>query len=93
MTSTHKTLERLPKTYSVHKVVNWTVSLVLIAFAVWSISINAEARGLLKQATQTFEDMDTKIGTLQADLKDTKAACQATTIVIPTTTTNTKTSQ
>lgn len=84
-----RTLEK-PKTYSVHKVVNWVVSLVLVCFAVWSIVLNAEGRGLYKQSVQTLEAIDKKLEDTQQVLKDTQSACQTPTpIVIPTPTTDT----
>lgn len=76
-----------------HRTVNWVVSVILIAFAIWSIQLNAQGRGMLKQSTAVVEGLDTKIDTLSGEMKAVEAACKQTTVVIPTTTTDTTITQ
>jgi len=48
---------------------------------------------MLKQSTAVVEGLDTKIDTLSGEMKAVEAACKQTTVVIPTTTTDTTITQ
>lgn len=78
------------RTYSIHKAINWVVSFVLILFAVWSITLNAEGRAQFKQATATFDAIEQKVQDTRNDLMAVKAACQSAPVVIPLPTTLTQ---
>lgn len=69
----------------IHRAINWVVSVILIAFAFWSINLNAEGRSFLKQATAIIAETDHKIEAVQASMEIIKKLCQPTTIVVPTT--------
>lgn len=73
-----------------HRAINWVVSVILLVFAIWSITLNAEGRSLLKQATAMFTEIDTRVNEIKTEVAGIKSLCQPTTVVIPTTTTDTK---
>lgn len=73
-----------------HRAVNWVVSVILVAFAIWSIQLNAEGRSMLKQTTTIIESTETKIDHITSELAETKAACIAATLVVPVATTDTQ---
>lgn len=76
-----------------HRAINWVISVILIGFAIWSIQLNAQGRGMLKQTTSLIEASDAKIDKIVSDLQVVKEACQATPVVIPLPTTDTQTKQ
>lgn len=73
-----------------HRTVNWVVSVILICFAIWSIQLNAQGRGMLKQTTTLIEATDTKIESIAKDIHDVSEACKQTPIVVPVPTTDTQ---
>ena len=68
---------------SVHKAINWVVSLILIVFAIWSIMLNADGRSLFKQTTQMVTEIDKKLEDAKKDISTVKDACLKTTVVVP----------
>lgn len=76
-----------------HRAINWVVSAILVAFAIWSIQLNAEGRSLLKQTATMIEATDVKIEGIAQDIQTVSEACKAATIVVPVPTTDTQKTQ
>lgn len=90
MTTQHKKTEnkviKLPTPLSVHKAINWVVSVILVGFAIWSLTLNADSRSNAKMALQTFGEIDKKLEDAKKEMALIKDACLAQpTVVIPTT--------
>lgn len=71
---------------SLHKAINWVVSVILLVFAIWSITLNSQGQGYFKQANQLYTETDKKIGDIASQMQSVKDACLNATVVIPTTT-------
>lgn len=79
-----------------HRTINWVVSVILVGFAIWSIQLNAQGRGMLKQSTAVVESIDTKIESLTKSMQEVKDVCTQppqTPIVVPVETTDTQKKQ
>jgi len=66
-----------------HRAINWVVSAVLVAFALWSIMFNAEGRSTYKQTALVASEIDAKIETISKDISVIKEFCKQTPIVVP----------
>lgn len=85
-----KAVTQLPKSESnVHKIVNWVVSIILIAFAFWSIKLNAESKALFNQTSAITRETDNKIVTITQSMQSVLEVCQKSVTGIPSVTTGT----
>lgn len=71
---------------TVHKAINWLVSVILLAFAIWSIYMNAQGQSYFKQANALYADTDKRVTDISNQMQTVKDACLNSTVVIPTTT-------
>lgn len=96
MSNTKKTESRsikLPTPVSVHKAINWIVSVVIIGFAIWSVMLNVESKANVKMALQSFTEIDKKLEDAKKEMALVRDAClqaASPTVVIPTETTDTQ---
>lgn len=67
----------------IHRAINWVVSIILIAFAIWSINLNAESRAYFTQAVAIIAETDHKLTEIKANVEVIKSLCQPTTVVVP----------
>lgn len=82
---------KLENPIGVHKAINWVVSFILVVFAIWSLTLNADSRSNMKIALQTFTEIDKKLEDAKNDLATVKNACLTMApVVIPVPTVDTE---
>lgn len=75
---------KLENPIGVHKAINWVVSFILVVFAIWSLTLNADSRSNMKIALQTFTEIDKKLEDAKSEMALVKQACLSMTpVVIP----------
>lgn len=65
----------------IHRTINWVVSVLLIAFSIWSINLNAEGRAMLKETSTLIIATDMKIIEIVNELKVVKNLCEPKVII------------
>lgn len=65
----------------IHRTINWVVSVLLIAFAIWSINLNAEGRAMLKETSTLIIATDMKIVEIVNELKVVKNLCEPKVVI------------
>lgn len=68
-----------------HKTINWAVSIIVAAFAVWTVNVSAANRALVKEAMHYYTDVYNKVDEIKANLNTLESMCGGVS-GIPTTT-------